>query len=75
MAEWVALRPICDVCKSEMVYEGGGELQVQWWRQVAVENQLNGTVEEILVVARLRQCQESGRSGTGTEIGDAQSGG
>ena len=63
MAEWLALRNIFDVCARETVYEGGGKLQVQWWRQAAVENQLKVTVEDILVATRVRRQRESGRRG------------
>ena len=35
VAEWVSLRSIFDVCARETVYEGGGGLQVPWWRHVA----------------------------------------
>ena len=63
MAEWVALRPIFDVCEREMGYEGGGKLQVQWWRQAAADNHLKVTVEEILVATRVRRQQESGKRG------------
>ena len=35
VAEWVATRPIFDVCARETGYEGGGRLHVTWWRQKA----------------------------------------
>ena len=35
VVEWVALRPILDVCDRETGYEGGGSRQVPWWRQMA----------------------------------------
>ena len=63
MVEWVTLWPIFDVCEKDMGYEGGGELQMQWRRQVSEDNQLKSTVEEILVATRVRRRQESGRSG------------
>ena len=46
-----------------MGYEVGGKIQVQWWRQVAADNQLQVTIEDILVAARLRRQQESERCG------------
>ena len=36
VAEWVATRPIFDVCAQETGYEGGGRLLVPWWGQKAV---------------------------------------
>ena len=36
VAEWVATRPIFDVCARETGYEGGERLQVSWWRRKAV---------------------------------------
>ena len=30
VAEWVALRPIFEVCEKETGYEGGGRLHRQW---------------------------------------------
>ena len=63
MAEWVALWPIFDVFERETGYEGGGKLQVQWWRQEVAENQLKVTVGNILAAARVRWRQECGRLG------------
>ena len=54
VAKWVALRPIFDVYARETVHEGGGEIQVPWWRQAAAEKQLKVVVEDILMSARLR---------------------
>ena len=31
VAEWVALRPILEVCDKETGYEGGGMLRERWW--------------------------------------------
>ena len=59
----MALRPILVVYTRDMGYEGGGKLQVQWWRQAAADNQLKVTVEAILVAARVWQQQEYGRRG------------
>ena len=63
MAEWVAPRPIFYICEREMGYEGGGKIQVQWWRQASADNQLQVTIEDILVVERVRRRRESGRCG------------
>ena len=68
VAEWVALRPIFDVCARYTGYEGGGRLQVLWWRQEAEYNQLKFTVEAILAAARVQRRQESGRCG-GSKVG------
>ena len=40
VTEWVALRPIFDVCENETGYEGEGKLREPWWRQEAEEKQL-----------------------------------
>ena len=32
VVEWVALRPVFDVCVRGTGYEGGGRLRVTWWR-------------------------------------------
>ena len=47
MAEWVALRPILEVCDRETGYEGGGRLREPWWRQMAVRKQLSATLKKI----------------------------
>ena len=54
VAEWVALRPIFDVCARETGYEEGWRLRVTWWRQAEAEKKLKVTVEEILSAARVR---------------------
>ena len=48
VSEWVALRPIFNVCARETGYEGGGNLRVPWQRQEAAEKQLKFKLEEIL---------------------------
>ena len=45
VAEWVALQPIFEVYSKETVYEGGGRLREQWWRQTALEWQPNTTIK------------------------------
>ena len=32
VAEWVALRPIIDICDRDTGYEGGGRSHEPWWR-------------------------------------------
>ena len=33
VAQWVALRPLFQVCAKETGYEGGGRRRKVWWRQ------------------------------------------
>ena len=49
LAEWVALRPIFEVCAKETVYEGGWRLREPWWQQAAAEQQLKSTLKDISV--------------------------
>ena len=53
VAEWVATRPIFDVCERYTGYGGGGRLWLPWCRQRAAEDQLRVMVEDILEVARV----------------------
>ena len=53
--EWVALRPIFELCTKGERYEGGGRLREPWWRQLAAEKNLRDTLEDILVAAREQQ--------------------
>ena len=39
------------------------KIQVHWWRQEVAENQMNFTVEYILVEVRMRQQRKSGKCG------------
>ena len=48
MAEWVALRPILEICGKGNGYEGGGRRQELWWRQKADRNQLSATLDFFL---------------------------
>ena len=57
MAEWVATRPIFDVCALETGFKVGGRLQVPWWKYKVVEDQLRVTVEAIFSSARVWQRQ------------------
>ena len=61
MAEWVATRPIFDVCVQETGYERGGVLWVPWWIRNAAEDQLRVTVEAFLETSRVWRQQEAGR--------------
>ena len=72
VAEWVALRPIFEVCAKKTGYEGGGKLHEPWWRQAAVEQQLEATLKNIPTTARERRRQESDRHGGG-EGGEEES--
>ena len=55
VAEWLALRTIFDVYARETGYEGGGNIQVPWWRQAESEKQLRVTLEDIPEAARERR--------------------
>ena len=46
VAQWVALRPLFEVCERKTGYEGGGWRRKVWWRQEATEKQLRVTLEE-----------------------------
>ena len=52
MEEWVALRPILEVCERETGYDVEGRRQNPWWRQTAARKQLSATLKEILAAAR-----------------------
>ena len=78
VAEWVALRPIFDVCTRKTGYEGGGRLGVPWWRQEAAENQLKVIVGGRVGGGDHKQQLIGARHGTlvgWLEIGDTQVGG
>ena len=47
VAEWVALRPIFEVCAKESGYAGGGKSWEPWWKQEAAEQQLGDTLNKI----------------------------
>ena len=64
VAEWVALRPILEVCDKETAYERGGRQREPWWCQTVAKNQLSAMLKEILVAARER-CWKFGRHGEG----------
>ena len=61
VAEWVATRPILDVCVQDTGFEGGGILRVPWWRQKAAEDHMRVLVEAISEVERVRRQKEYGR--------------
>ena len=55
MTQWVALRPIFEVCARDKGYrEGGGHRGDSWWQQEAPENHSKETLEEILWEASKR---------------------
>ena len=64
VAEWVALRPILEICDRKMVYGGNGRQQKLWWRQTAAQKQLGVKLEDISAAERTR-CWESSRHGKG----------
>ena len=45
-AQWVALRPLFEVCARDTGYEGGGLRKEAWWLQEATEKQLRATLVE-----------------------------
>ena len=61
VAEWVALRPILEVCEKDSVYVGGGKLQEPWWQKEAAEQQLGATLKNISAAVRDWQQKESDR--------------
>ena len=44
MEKWVALRPLFEVCVVGKEYEGGGNRRDVWWRQEAIEKQLQANL-------------------------------
>ena len=46
MAQWVAMRPILEVCARDTGCEGGGLRREEWWRQEVPETQIRETLEE-----------------------------
>ena len=46
VAQWVALRPIFEVCTDKKGHEGEGRMRGAWWRQEAAEKQLQSTLAE-----------------------------
>ena len=63
VAQWVAVRPIFEICVRETGYEGRGRRRTPWWRQTAADAQLRATLKEISADARERRRRESGRRG------------
>ena len=55
MAQWVALRPIFEVCTREKGYEEGGQRRDPWWKQEGPYNILRATLEEISWEARIQR--------------------
>ena len=54
--------------------EGGGILQVPWWRKKASEDQMRFRLESVMTSARVWRKQESGRR-DGSEGGSGGGGG
>ena len=59
VTEWVALRPVLEVCNRGAGYEGGGRRRDLLWRQTADQKQLKATLEDILEAARERRRESS----------------
>ena len=63
VAQWVALRPLLEVCSRETVYEGGGgRKQRLWWRQRNTEENLCDTLEDAELGPRFGQREGGGSS-------------
>ena len=75
VAEWVALRPIYEVCDRYIGYEGGGSHSEPWWQKTVDRKQLRATLEEILATARARRWEycSHGKSKGGEEVADSVS--
>ena len=46
VAQWVAIRPLFEVCARETGYEGGRRRMEVWWFQEATEKQLRVTLAD-----------------------------
>ena len=46
VAQWVALRPLFEVCAREKGYEGGGSRREDLWRQEVIEKRLRAPWQE-----------------------------
>ena len=55
VAQWVALRPLFEVCAREKGYGGGGRRRADWWHQEATEKQLWATLAGISQEAKRRR--------------------
>ena len=55
IAQWVALRPLFELCARETWYEGGGRRSKVWWRQEATEKQLRATLKDSREAKRRRR--------------------
>ena len=53
VAEWVALRPICEVYDMETRYKIWGRRHEPWWREMAARKQLRATLEDIFAAERV----------------------
>ena len=62
VAQWVALRPLFEVCASETWYKGRGQIRKAWWRHEATEKQLWVTLEDSGEAKRRRRI--GGEMGT-----------
>ena len=52
VAEWVALRPILELCDRWTGYDGGRRHQEPWWRKTSARKQLSAKLKEIFVTSR-----------------------
>ena len=47
VGQWVALRPLFEVCERETGFKGGGRRREAWWRQEETEKKLRATLEDL----------------------------
>ena len=64
----MALSPILEVCDRETCYKVGGRRRDPWCHQMASQNQLSTTLEEILAAEMVGRwesyrCDEGGEGG------------
>ena len=52
VAEWVALRPILELCNRETGYKVGVGHQEPWWRKTTSRKHLSAVLKEIFAAAR-----------------------
>ena len=55
VAQWVALRPLFEVCAKDTGYEGGVRRRKVWWHQEATKKKLRATLEDSREAKRRRR--------------------
>ena len=59
VSQWVALRPLFDVCAREIWYEGRAHKREAWWRQEATKKQLRSTMASSREAQRRRSVGDN----------------